>query len=66
MEAFSYAWMKGLAFTSVGNYSGNVTGIVLQLSAVAAGGFRWCLMQKLLQRTGNEHRITALELTYYT
>jgi solute carrier family 35 protein C2 len=56
----------GLAFTSVGNYSGNVTGIVLQLSAVAAGGFRWCLMQKLLQRTGNEHRITALELTYYT
>ncbi|GJQ13668.1 hypothetical protein GpartN1_g5459.t1 [Galdieria partita] len=56
----------GLALTSIGNYSGNVVGIILQLTAVAAGGFRWCLMQILLQRRGNEHRVSALELTYYT
>ncbi|EME32093.1 solute carrier, DMT family [Galdieria sulphuraria] len=56
----------GLALTSVGNYAGNTLGIILQLTAVAAGGFRWCLMQILLQRRGDEHRVSALELTYYT
>eukprot|EP00871_Galdieria_phlegrea_P004386 jgi/Galph1/4949/GphlegSOOS_G3620.1 len=56
----------GLALTCVGNYSGNVVGMVLQLLAVAAGGFRWCLSQVLLQNHSDPSRVSALEMTLYT